>query len=318
MNSNMRMHTSRHALRYTVVMSAPHPIIVLGTPEFAVPSLQALAKHPAFKIQLVVTRRDAPVGRKQILTPPPMKIAAEALGIPVFQPAKVNDELPKYLEEHSLERPDFLVTVAYGHILSQRVLDIPAIAPVNLHGSVLPRWRGASPIEHAILNGDRDAGVSVQIMVKELDAGPVLAAKSIPLTETATALSLRTQLAELGAQLLVDTLAAPLKPVPQDDSQATFCGKLSREDGQLDPSVKSAEEIDRAVRALTPWPGVTVSLDGTPLKLLQSSLTPQAASAPLQCAKGTTLHLVTVQPAGKKPMSGKDWANGLRNTGGRK
>jgi methionyl-tRNA formyltransferase len=297
-------------------MSARPTIIFLGTPDFAVPSLKALAQ--VFDVLLVVTQPDKPVGRKQVLTAPPIKIAAQAFGLRLLQPTKVNEELPKLIESGEIARPDFLVTVAYGKILSQAVLDIPTKAPVNLHGSVLPRWRGASPIEHAILNGDATVGASVQIMVKELDAGPVLSAISLPLSPDDTALSLREKLSEIGAQLLVETLMQPLNPIPQDETQVTLCGKLEREDGIANAATMTAAEIDRRVRALNPWPGVLCTVEGHEVKILKASLEPYAGSVPLTCAGNTMLHLVTVQPAGKKPMSAKDWHNGLRNSTGRK
>lgn len=297
-------------------MSPRSTVIFLGTPDFAVPSLKVLAQQ--FEVLLVVTQPDKPVGRKQVLTAPPVKVAAQELGLRVVQPLKVNEELPKLIASGDIARPDFLVTVAYGKILSQAVLDLPAKAPVNLHGSVLPRWRGASPIEHAILHGDTETGVSVQIMVKELDAGPVLSAISIPLSQTDTSLSVREKLAEIGAQLLAETLQQPLNPVPQDESKVTVCGKLEREDGTADALSMTAKEIDRRVRALNPWPGVLCIVEGQELKLLTASLEPVAGSIPLPCADHTTLHLVTVQPAGKKPMSAKDWHNGLRNKAERK
>jgi methionyl-tRNA formyltransferase len=295
-------------------MPARRSIIFLGTPEFAVPSLRALAASDAFEIVLAVTRPDKPVGRKQELTPPPLKVAALALGIPVLQPLKVNEELPAYVAQNGL-KPDFLVTVAYGHILSQAVLDLASVAPVNLHGSVLPKWRGASPVEHAILNGDAETGVSVQVMVKELDAGPVLSSLTLPLGPQDTSASVRETLAARGAELLVQTLLQPLSPVPQDASHATFCGKLSRDDGKANPATMTAQEIDRRVRALNPWPGVTAIVEGQELKILGASPEAVTGSWPLPCKDGTVLHLVTVQPAGKRAMSAKEWSNGLRNEG---
>lgn len=292
--------------------STPLHIVFLGTAQPAVPLLQALATDPRFAIDLVITQPDRPVGRKQILTASPVKAAAQQLNLPVFQPEKLNrevEQLRTLLQDHL---PDFMVVVAYGQILSQAVLDLPRIAPVNVHFSLFPRWRGASPVQHAILAGDAVTGVSVQKMVRELDAGPVLSQRSLPLNGTETTPQLMATLAELGAELLPETLTQPLTPVEQDHTRATFCRTFTRDDGALDHTALTAVEIDRHVRAFTPWPGVLLTVDGEPLKILASSLAPTAESAALPCAGGTVLHLVSVQPPGKKPMSGKAWALGKR------
>jgi methionyl-tRNA formyltransferase len=299
-------------MQYNHIMDKPFSVIFCGTPEFAVPSLQALADDPAFDVKLVITQPDKPVGRKRAVTPPPVKVTAEALGIPVLQPENVNDELPTYINAHPELQPDFLVVVAYGKILSQAVLDLPHIAPVNVHGSVLPRWRGASPVEHAVLHGDNEAGVTVQVMVQELDAGPVLALASIPIGARDTALKLREQLSTIGAELLALTLKQPLNPVPQPSEGATFCRKLVKEDGIVDQKKMTADEIDRRVRALNPWPGVVCDVQGHQLKLIETSLDKISHSIPLGCANETTLHLVRVQPPNKQEMFADDWRRGLR------
>lgn len=295
-----------------LLMTPPFSVIFCGTPSFAVPSLEALANDPAFEVTLVVTQPDKPVGRKKEVTPPPVKVSAEALGIPVIQPEKVNDELPAYLQANPELQPDFLVVVAYGEILSQAVLDLPHIAPVNVHGSVLPRWRGASPVEHAILSGDTETGVSVQVMVQELDAGPILSIASIPLGGRDTAVEVREKLCHIGAELLVMTLKQPLAPVPQPPEGATFCRKLTKDDGIADRGKMTAEEIDRRVRALNPWPGVTCDVQGSMLKLIETSLDQEPRSVPLACAHDTTLYLVKVQPPNKNEMYADDWRRGQR------
>lgn len=291
-------------------MTSPHSVIFLGTPDFAVPSLEALAKDPRFSVTLVVTQPDRPVGRKQVLTAPPVKEAAERHGIPVFQPENINAELPRYLEEHAIAPPDFLVTVAYGKILSRDILTLPVVAPVNVHASLLPRWRGASPIEHAILAGDTETGVTIQIMAPELDAGDILSASALPIGPRDTAVELREHLATMGATLLRETLARPLHPLPQPEEGITFCGKLTKEDGRMNPHEKTAEEIDRAIRAFTPWPGVTMMINETPLKILHASREVQPHALPLLCKNDTTLYLLTVQPPGKKSMSAEAWQRG--------
>jgi methionyl-tRNA formyltransferase len=288
----------------------PHSIIFCGTPDVAAASLEVVIADPRFHVTLVITRPDAPQGRKQILTPPPVKTVAERAGLPVFQPLRFNSELPAFMKARGIERPDFLIVIAFGVILDDASLALPKIAPINIHYSLLPRWRGASPVEHAILAGDSETGVTVQTMVRELDAGPLLAVRKIPIGPRDTSTSLRAALSRLGAELLVETLSNPLSPVPQPADGVTFCSKLTKDDGKADPAAMTAVEIDRRVRALNPWPGVTCEVDGQPLKLLETALEPTDDSIPLPCADGTTLHLAAVQPAGKKPMSGGAWKRG--------
>jgi len=281
-------------------------VIFCGTPDFAVPSLEALCNDPRFDVTLVVTQPDKPVGRKQVVTPPPVKVFAQARGIPVFQPESINKELPDYMQDHGIDVPDFLIVVAYGKILKRHILELPRIAPINVHGSLLPRWRGASPVEHAILAGDTESGISVQVMAEELDAGDILAESKIRIEDRWTAPVMREKLSKMAAMLLVDTLKKPLKPVPQPSEGVTFCTKLTREDGKADPCRMSAVEIDRKVRALVPWPGVTMSIDGQEIKVLETSLAPHPDAAALTC-NGDTLYLVKVQVPGGKAITGRQW-----------
>lgn len=282
-------------------------VVFCGTSAFALPCLEALSGDGRFRVTAVITQPDKPVGRKQLLTPPPVKTLAERLKLPVFQPVKINAEWSNIAA--AVERPDFLVAVSYGQILSQEILDFATRAPVNVHASLLPELRGASPIQHAILLNHAQSGVTVQRMVKELDAGPVLGQTILPLEERETAPTLHDKLAAAGAALLLETLAKPLKEIAQDASKATFCRKLSRTDGVVDPAAMTAADIDRRVRALTPWPGVSWN----DMKLLETSLTPHADAYPLPCAGSTTLYVLSLQPAGKKPMPGAAYARGLRS-----
>lgn len=288
-----------------------YSVIFCGTPDFALPSLRALASHPLFDVRLVITQPDKPVGRKQTVTPSAVKILATDLNIPIIQPENINEELPAYLMLHPDDQPDFLVVVAYGKILSQAVLDIPRIASINVHGSVLPRWRGASPIEHAILGGDTEIGVSIQVMAADLDAGPILGTASIPLHPSDTALHLRDALSHLGADLLVTTLSAPLKPIAQSSEGVTFCRKLTKEDGIVDRHTMTAVDLDRHVRALTPWPSVVCDIDGHSVKILESSLEQTPHAIPVGCAEETTLFVLRVQPAGRKSMTAEEWRRGI-------
>ncbi len=278
-------------------------LIFCGTPDFALPSLSALAADPHFAIQLVITQPDKPVGRKQALSTPPVKVLAEQLGLPIFQPQNINQEFP-----FDSQRPDFLVVIAYGQILSQKLLDFPLKAAVNVHASLLPTLRGASPIQHAILSGEQNTGVTIQRMARELDSGPILAKNSTPIHERETAETLHDRLAQMGAALLIDTLSKPLLEIEQDHHMATYCTKFSRSDGMIDPQTMTAQEIDRRVRALVPWPGVTWATT----KILAAELTPHPDAMALSCAGGTTLFITQLQPAGKRPMKGKDYERGRR------
>ncbi len=286
----------------------PHSIVFAGTSLFAVPVLQALLTDPSFEVVLAITQPDKPAGRKKELTTPPIKTRAMKEGIPVFQPEKLSQE---FSDRTEMTKPfDFLVVVSYGQILSEEVLKLPTIAAVNVHASLLPRWRGASPLQHAILAGDVETGVTIQRMVRELDAGPILAQAKIPLDFRVTAVDLHDSLSALGAQLLVQTLKASLHETEQDPSKVTLCRKLTRADGIVDPGHQTAEEIDRRVRALNPWPSVTVRIGDEDLKLLKTSLLSDRETAPFPCAQGTMLYLVSVQPSSKTPMTGAAWARG--------
>lgn len=291
--------------------SPPLRIVFAGTPAFAVPSLEALARSSAFSVDLVITQPDKPVGRKGIITPPPVKIAAERLGISVWQPEKINDAAT-HAKLDALHC-DYLVVVAYGQLLKESLLALPKLAPINLHASLLPRWRGASPIQHAILAGDTTTGVTVQRMIQKLDAGPVLARKSVSIGPRETYTELHDRLTSIGANLLVQTLTADTKPVDQETDGITVCKKLARASGVVDPNIMTAQEIDRRVRALCPWPGVTLSQgDGPSLKILACDLRNAGNAAALLCKDQTTLYLVSVQVPGGKPITGKEWERSKR------
>lgn len=284
----------------------PLTIVFLGTSAFAVPSLQALAKDPGFSILAVITQPDRPMGRSMTLTAPPVKIEAEKLGLTVLQPEKINTALASIAKK--FDRPDILVVVSYGQILSDDVLAWPLKAAVNVHASLLPLLRGASPLQHAVLQGLEESGVTVQRMVKELDAGPILAQTALLLDDRETFTTLHDKLKNLGAKLLTETLKHPLRETSQDATRATFCGKLSKSDGIANPETMTAIHIDRMVRALTPWP--EVSIRGN--KILETSLESQPDALTLSCANGTMLFVLRIQPAGGKPMSGADFIRGKK------
>lgn len=202
------------------------------------------------------------------LTPPPVKVAAQELGLPVYQPEKIRD--PEALAQLRSVAPDFLIVVAYGQILPRAVLDIPRLGALNVHASLLPRWRGAAPVARAILAGDTETGVSIMRMDEQLDHGPVLAVRATPIEQGEDAAQLTRRLAGIGAELLVETLEEfdPLRAVGQDHERATVAPKLTKEEGELEWSL-GADEIDRRVRGLQPWPGATLPTSKGRVKVLR-------------------------------------------------
>lgn len=219
------------------------------------PSLQRIAAA-GHHVELVITQPDRP-GHRMKLTPPPVKVAAQALGLEVLQPERIRD--PQVEERlHALE-PDLLVVVAYGQIIPASILAIPRRGAVNVHASLLPRHRGAAPVAHAILDGDAETGVTIMRMDEKLDHGPVLSTRATAIGVREDAVALTSRLAEMGADLLVETIAGleEIQPREQDHALATFAPRLSRKDGELDWGM-GPEEIDRRVRAFQPWPGVTL------------------------------------------------------------
>jgi methionyl-tRNA formyltransferase len=254
-------------------MTEPTTIVFLGTPDFACPFLESLAADPQnFRILAVITQEDKPQGRKKLLTPPPVKVTAQKLGLPVYQPPRLNKDIALLEKLESLQ-PDFLLVIAYGQILSRRVLDIAKIKAINVHGSILPRYRGASPIEQALFNGDSETGLSIMAMDEGMDTGPVYSEIRCPISPGDTSPLLRNKLAELGAaklpQILLQIKEDKLQPIPQDNVLATYCQKISRDDGKSTPAKESAITIYNRWRAYFPWPGVTVEHKGVPIKLVK-------------------------------------------------
>jgi methionyl-tRNA formyltransferase len=248
-------------------------IVFMGTPDFAVPTLQILLQTSRHAVAGVVTQPDRPAGRGQKVQMSPVKQAALAADLPVIQPAHLRRE-PEAVGQIRAWEPDFLVVVAFGQILRQDVLDIPRIAPINVHASLLPRWRGAAPIQAAIRAGDAYTGITTMIMDAGLDTGPILLQDSIPVDATETGQSLHNKLAPLGAQLLVHTLdwmlSGSIQPHPQPANEAliTYAPPLTRDEGAINWS-DSAAQIDRLVRAFAPWPGTYTFWNGKRLKILE-------------------------------------------------
>jgi methionyl-tRNA formyltransferase len=255
-----------------------------------VASLQAL-QVAGHEIVLVITQPDRPGNRKKI-TPPPVKVAAQQLGLPLLQPEKIRD--PAVVSRLLELKPDVMVVVAYGQIIPVEVLAIPAQGVVNVHASLLPRHRGAAPIAHSILAGDRETGVTIMKMDEQLDHGPILSARRTEIGVREDAPGLTARLARLGADLLVDTLARleDIEPSEQDHERATVAPRLRRENGELDWEM-DAEEMDRRVRALQPWPGATVPTARGRVKVLSGHV------------EGERYVPDVVQAPGKKPAPAK-------------
>ena len=263
-------------------------LVFFGSPDFAVPSLSALVAA-GHEIVLVVSQPAKPAGRHGRPSDPAVARLAKSLSLPLFQPESLKpDEAVLRL---AAARADLFAVAAYGKILSRRVLDVPRLYCVNVHGSILPRWRGASPVQAAILAGDRTTGVSIMKMEAGMDTGPVFAAEETAIGEGETAAALGARLAEIGARLLVATLEEPGRvPVPQDDALATYCPKISREDGLVDWT-RPAAELVRRERAFTPWPGLYTFRKKARLKLAGLS---RVTEGPSREAPGT---VVSVSPS---------------------
>ncbi|MBF0158161.1 MAG: methionyl-tRNA formyltransferase [Magnetococcales bacterium] len=303
-------------------------VLFMGTPTFAVPALAALLAGPDCVVG-VVTQPDRPHGRGMQLRPPPVKELALQQGLPVWQPDSLRRDEAVLAEMASL-RPDVIVVAAYGQILPAAVLDLPPQGCINIHASLLPRWRGAAPIQRAILAGDRETGVTIMAMEAGLDTGPMLAQRVLPLDDQISCGTLHDQLAQSGAELLLETLAAlkqpgRIVPVPQQESLAVYAHKLSRDEEWIDWQ-QPAPQLLRQVRALSPWPGARARLVQLPqqeIKVVAARAVALPGSAmpghvvatdgegPLvACGAETALLLLQLQPAGKRVMSGREWLRG--------
>jgi len=234
----------------------PLRVIFMGTAELACASLQALLSSPEFAVQAVVTQPDRPKGRDLKLQPPEMKKLALAANIPVLQPERARE--PQFIEELKQFAPDYIVVIAYGQILPRAILDIPKFGCVNVHTSLLPRYRGAAPIQAALLNGDPETGVTVMQMDEGLDTGPIIRQRTIRIESADDAATLHDKLAIVGAEILlpalIDFAAGNIQGYPQNHAEATHVKKIKKEDGQLDWT-QPAQVLQNRIRAFTPWPG---------------------------------------------------------------
>lgn len=296
-------------------------IVFMGTPDFAVPILQKLIATQ--NVVGVVTQPDRPAGRGKRMQPPPVKETAVAANIPVYQPKSLRRE--EAAEPLRQWQPEMIIVAAFGQILRPHVLELPPLGCLNVHASLLPRWRGASPIQHAIMAGDAETGVTLMQMDEGLDTGPMFVQQAIPIHPNETAASLHDRLAELGAAMLAehldDIVNGRINATPQDDSQSTYAPMISKADGRLDWH-KTSAELDRHVRAMTPWPGAFTTWDGQWLKVLAAEpvhgrlpagepgqvVMREENAVVLTQDGGLALH--EIQLAGKRAMNVTEFLNG--------
>lgn len=303
-------------------------VVFLGSGAFAVPSLLALVAA-GHEVAAVVTQPDREKGRGRKPAPPPVKPAAEARGITVLQPRRIREP-----EAHAALRalsPELQVVVAYGQILPRSVIDIAPLGTVNVHSSLLPRYRGAAPIHWAIANGESETGVTTMLIDEGLDTGPILLARRTAIGAEETTPELEPRLADLGAGLLLETIDAlargAVRPTPQDHAQATHARLLHKEDGRLDFS-RSADVLARRIRAFQPWPGAFTRAAERNLEVLRARVAPRGAGEPgtvvelgregmvVACGDGTRLRLEIVQPESRRAMPAEAFVAGARLTKG--
>jgi methionyl-tRNA formyltransferase len=301
-------------------------VVFCGTPMFAVASLEKLASA-GFQVQLVVTQPDRPKGRGMEETASPVKQAASKLQLPVLQPDKIkkNDEFRQQLADLA---PDAIIVVGYGRIIPPWMLELPRYGNINVHASLLPKYRGAAPIQWAIAQGETVTGVTTMHLDEGLDTGDILLQKQTGILPEDTAVTLAPRLAKLGADLLIETLRGleqgKIVPMPQNDSQATLAPILTKEDGAIDFN-RTATEIHNRLRGFQPWPGAYSSFRKKNLKIIQAGLANKTGLAPAElhvdgehlyvgCGMATTIELLQVQPEGKRPMSARDFINGYQPT----
>ena len=307
-----------------MVAGDPLRLVFFGTPEFAVPTLDALLRSRHALVG-VVTQPDRPRGRGQKTTDAPVKARALAERLPLLQPERLGD--PAFVAALAGLRADLGVVAAYGKILTDTALATPRLGLLNVHASLLPRYRGAAPVHRAVINGERETGVTIMRVVKALDAGPMLAKASRPIGPDDTSEEVERDLARLGADLLVSTLdalaAGRVRETPQDEAAATYAPRLTKDEGLIDWAC-SAQQIHDLIRGLRPWPHASTWLAGQRVIVLQSTMSSQSPAAPpgtileaagdrLRVATGAGIvKLVEIQPEGKRPMTVRDFLAGHR------
>jgi methionyl-tRNA formyltransferase len=297
-------------------------VVFMGTPEFAVPCLRALADG-GHEVTAVYTQPDKPQGRRMRLTPPPVKEEALKYGIPVFQPKSLKGQ--NEAARISSLKPDAVIVAAYGKILPENILSIPKYGCVNIHASLLPKYRGAAPVQAAIMNGDTETGITSMLMAPSCDTGDILLQEPIPIGQDETTPELTKRLAETGAEVLLNTLEGlkngTIRPKKQDEAKMTYVSIIKKSMSPVDWSCPAAE-IHNKVRGLYPWPAASTQLNGHRLKIYRSRLTgekefgepglviPQKDGFFVCCGDGTSLELLEVQTEGGKRMSGSDYKHG--------
>jgi methionyl-tRNA formyltransferase len=298
-------------------------IIFFGTPEFAVPILNKLNSDPDIEILAVVTQKDQPIGRKKLLTPPPIKLSAGKLQIPIIQP-KNKEELEKSLGKY---KADFFVVVAYGLIFSKKILDMPRIATVNIHASLLPKYKGASPIQESLLNNDAETGVSIMKMSEKLDQGGVYLIRRIKIDKNDNLESLSKRLRDLSGNIITyalhDIEAGILNPLPQNQTnKISYCREIKKTDGEIKWTF-TAEKIKNMIRAYTPWPGVFTTFNNKKIKIIEAEVSEENSKEKpgTFILDGKTLKIATVkgeilpqklQIEGKKEITVHEFINGNR------
>lgn len=291
-------------------------IVFMGTPDFAVPTLERLCESE-HNVTAVFTQPDKPVGRKQVMTPPDVKVCAEKYGVKVFQPATLKDD--NSYEEIKSQNPDVIVVVAYGKILPKKILDIPRFGCINVHGSLLPKYRGAAPIQQAVLNGDKITGVTTMYMGEGLDTGDILLTRETEIGVNETSAELFDRLSVMGADLLIETLSklSDITPTKQDESKATYTAIITKELCPIDWNLKNTE-IHNKVRGLQTWPVATTTLNGRDVRIHSTLLCDKGGEAgeiisvnPLTVACGEgSLIIKELQLSGKKRMDSKSFLLG--------
>lgn len=299
-------------------------IVFMGTPDFSTGVLEMLIQE--YDVIAVVTQPDRPVGRKKVLTPPPVKKVALEHNIPVYQPEKLNNS--SELEEIINLNPDLIVTAAFGQLLPKSLLDAPKYKAINVHASLLPKYRGGAPIHYAVMNGDKRTGITIMYMAEKLDAGNIISQDEVEILENDTVGEVHDKLATLGTDLLKRTLPTIFNgtndSIIQDDSLATFASNISREDERIDWT-KDAQTIHNHIRGLSPWPVAYTTMDGKNLKLWRSEIVENVKGEPGEIIETTKdaiiiatgsedgVALTEIQLAGKKRVKTRDYISGLQS-----
>ena len=298
-------------------------LVFMGTPAFSVPILEGLLEE-GYEVVAVVTQPDRPVGRKKIITPTPVKEAAVKHGLLVLQPEKISGS--EEMEKIIALQPDVIITAAFGQFLPEKLLQAPVHGAINVHASLLPKYRGGAPVHYSIINGEKETGVTIMEMIKKMDAGGIYAQESLPITKQDDVGTMFEKLSALGKQLLLKTLPdilnGNLSPRPQDESKVTFSPNITREQEAIDWN-KTAEEIDNQVRGMRPWPIAFTTYEQTRWKLLNvEALAEKTTAEPgtiikkdkknlwIACGKQTVLAIKELQPAGKGKHAVNEFFNG--------